>query len=391
MGIFMFFNPFPHTTAIKELCFYLTLSALVILILYKKTSFSLNSPLTVPFILFFLWSLFGLFFALDLKNSLHDLFTHYLKYLVICYLLINYFNSNKKLEILSWIVISSATIFSLGAIIYFYFIAGNPFSTRLGNNFLEMHTNYIGFTTIFAINLVVNNFRKSKVMAYNIPLLLCFFTLCLTTLLTQSRSNFLGLITSLFILSFYKRKIIILITIIIVTIIFVPGVRERLSPEEIMTSDRNQINLLTIELIKASPITGIGFGMQTYGNTKLIDLNEINKKLPPQYRQNVTAPSPHNTILDITLRTGIIGIVLFINIILTVIWMLGKIFQTTKDEYFKSWIICLFACLISFFIPALFEDTTFGPRAVIFYTILAMITILWNLTRQETTKKNADA
>jgi hypothetical protein len=38
-------------------------------------------------------------------------------------------------------------------------------------------------------------------------------------------------------------------------------------------------------------------------------------------------------------------------------------------------------------IPALFADTTFGPVAVVFYTVLAMITILWNLARQEKTKE----
>jgi len=387
LGIYIFFNPFPHTTAIKEFCFYLSLAILIVLILCKKTSFSLSSPLTLPFILFFIWSLFGLFFALDVKNSLHDLWAHYLKYLIIFYLLINYFSSEKKLEILAWIVVSSATIFSVGAMIFFYFIAGNPFTTRLGNNFLEMHTNYIGFTTIFAINLAVSNFHKNKAIVYHILLLLCFLILCFTTLLTQSRSNFLGLMIALFILSFYKRKIMILIAVIIVTLVFVPGFRDRLSPQELAISDRNQINLLTLELIKNHPLTGIGFGMQTYGNSQLINLDEINKKLPPQYQQKIAAPSPHNTILDITVRTGIIGIILFINIIFTVVWMLWKIFQTTKSEYFKSWLICLVACLASFFIPALFEDTTFGPRAIIFYTILAMITILWNLAREETASK----
>jgi hypothetical protein len=34
-------------------------------------------------------------------------------------------------------------------------------------------------------------------------------------------------------------------------------------------------------------------------------------------------------------------------------------------------------------IPALFADTTFGPMAIIFYTMLAMITILWNLVQKD--------
>jgi hypothetical protein len=41
---------------------------------------------------------------------------------------------------------------------------------------------------------------------------------------------------------------------------------------------------------------------------------------------------------------------------------------------------------MSFFIPAAVADTTFGPRVVVSYTILAMITILWNLVQKEMEK-----
>jgi hypothetical protein len=44
---------------------------------------------------------------------------------------------------------------------------------------------------------------------------------------------------------------------------------------------------------------------------------------------------------------------------------------------------------MSFMLQALFADTTFGSRAVVFYTILAMITILWSLGRQETPEEIA--
>lgn len=391
MGIFLFFNPFPHTTAIKEFCFYLSLLALVVLMLYRKTSFSFSSPLTFPFILFFLWSLFGLFFALDLKNSIHDIRAHLFKYLIMYYLLINYFDSRKKMEILTWIVISSTTIFSLGAIISFYFIGGHPFADRLGVNFLEMHTNYIGLIAVFAIILILKKLSEHKSMLFNTILSVSLFVLCITTILTQARGAFFGLMISLLFLAFFRRKITIFIIIAIVLVMLEPGFRERLSPKGLMTSDRNKINLLTLTLIKTYPVTGIGFGMQTYSNNKLVDLNEINRKLPPQYQQKVAMPSPHNTILDITVRTGIIGLILFLNILITAIWMLWKIFKIKKSEYFKSWIIYLFACFISFFIPAMFEDTAFGPQAKVFYTILAMITITWNLIHQEKTAKEAAA
>jgi O-antigen ligase len=142
-----------------------------------------------------------------------------------------------------------------------------------------------------------------------------------------------------------------------------------------------------MEVIKAHPVAGIGFGMQIYGNPDLVDLEKLNSQLPAEYRQERIIPTPHNTILDITVRTGIIGLALFLNILLASLLLLWKTFKMTKSQYFRSWAICLFACFISFLIPALFYDTTFGSLVIVFYTVLAMITILWNLARQEKTQE----
>lgn len=382
-GIYLFFTPFPHTTSIKEFCFYISLLALITLLIFKKTNFSLRSPLTLPFVLFLLWVIFGLFFALDLTNSIYDMWTHFLKYLVIYYLLVNYFNSPRKLEILSWIMISSSTIFALGAVIDFYFIDGNPFSARLGTTFLEIHTDYIGIVLIFALTLTLNKLFNNKTITVKSLLLISAFIMCFTTLLTQSRGALIGLFIAMVILSCLNKKALILIIMAILTVVMIPGFKERINPKEIFQNERIQINALTMEVIKSYPITGIGFGMQIYGNKNLVDLKNFDSRLPKKYQGGVGGKyydSPHNTALDIAVRTGIIGLILFFNIVLTAMWMLWKILRLTESKYLKSWTICLIACLMSFLIPALFLDTTFGPQAKVFYTILAMITLLWDIT-----------
>jgi len=68
MGIYLLANPLP-VSAVNEFCFYLSVSALLLLLVFKKTAFTLRSPLTLPFILFFIWAVFGLFFTLDFKNT----------------------------------------------------------------------------------------------------------------------------------------------------------------------------------------------------------------------------------------------------------------------------------------------------------------------------------
>ena len=166
-------------------------------------------------------------------------------------------------------------------------------------------------------------------------------------------------------------------------------IKERVINKNFATDIRTKMNHLTIEVIKDHPIAGIGFGMQIFGNKNLVPLEKYNSKLPREYQQDgVIIASPHNTILDIAVRTGIVGLVLFSYILITSLWMLWKTLKLKKEEYFKSWAICLFACFVSFMIPALFADTTFGPRVITFYTILAMITILWNIAGQDKSENN---
>jgi O-antigen ligase len=378
MGTYIFLNPM-RFSFLRDFCFYFSFLALIILLYFRKTTFTLRSPLTLSFILFFLWAVFGLLFTLDFKNTLHDLRRHLLTYLIVFYLLINYFNSQKKLEILSLIIIVSSTFFSMGVIIEYYFIEGFSFVTRLGLTFKEMHTDYIGFITVFAITLALNRLQTSKTVTDNLLFSFCILLMCITTLLTQSRGSLIGIFVSLVVLCFGDRKIIIVITIVLLLAFLMPGLKERFDYQQVVNNERNKINHLTIEIIKAYPVTGIGFGMQIYGNEAI----KFNSQLPEAFRQETILPSPHNTILDITVRTGFIGLALFLNILLSSLFILWKTLKLTKNEYFRSWAICLFACFMSFLIAGLFADTTFGARAVVFYTILAMTTILWNLTQQE--------
>ena len=160
MGIFLFFAPFLHTTAIKEISFYLSVFIVFILIYSKQIDFSLKSPLSLPFALFTVWAFIGLFSALYKENSIHDFYSHLLKYIAIYYIIINFFNSGKRLILLSWIMIVSATIFSIGGLGCFYLVLGNNIlTTRM--TFQETSINIIGFVSIFALLLSAHQLHRT--------------------------------------------------------------------------------------------------------------------------------------------------------------------------------------------------------------------------------------
>ena len=135
MGIFIFFNPFPHTTAIKEISFYLSVVIVVVLVLFKRTEFSLKTPLLVPFGLFVFWSFLSIFWALNVENSIHDFYSHLIRYIILYFIIISFFNSKKRLVCFSWVIIISSTAFSVGGLIYYYLMLNNSLSVRFAMGF----------------------------------------------------------------------------------------------------------------------------------------------------------------------------------------------------------------------------------------------------------------
>jgi len=383
MGIFLFFVPFPHTTAIKEICFYGSVIIVLILICLKKIDFSFKSPLTLPFALFTAWAFIGLFFALDKGNSLHDFRTHMIKYLAIYYILINFFSSRKRLVILSWIIIISAAIFSIGGLTYFYVILKNPISTRLGFSQM-MNIDLIGFVTIFAMLLSLRQFRLETQWYRKAILVVCLMGTSTATYLTMSRGSLIAAFIALIVFFVKKNRLSLVFLIIfsLIAVTSVPVLKSRLSFSTALKDIRVGINLTTLEIIKDYPITGIGFGMETYGYSNVIDLTKYNAKIPPQYQQKTVIRSPHNSFADIAVRTGILGLALFFFIYFVFVRLGWKLIRYGKDDFIRDWGICIIAAFIGVFIQELFADGMFGPQAIVLYTIFAMMTILWQINTE---------
>jgi O-antigen ligase len=381
-GMYVFINTLP-LSAISGVLFYFSVVVLLFLILFKKTDFTLHWPLTLPFALFLIWVIVGLFFALDLKNSIHDIRTHLLEYLIIFYLLVNYFNSRKKLETLSWIIILSVALFSVGAIIVYYFIEGHPFNARLGKNFRVMYTGTMVIVTVASIPLMLNKLYQSNKLSSRLFLGFCILITTMATLLSQARAALISLMTAILILCLNKKRNIIFVVIALLFMVAIPGVRDRVIRKG-FDDVRSKINCLFMEVIKDYPVTGVGFGIQIYTNENIIDLKKYNQKLPKDYQQptNHIINSPHNTFLDIAVRTGIIGLILFLSVLMVAVFMLLQIWGKARNIYYRSWAVCLLACLASIMVQALVHDLYY-PSSIALYTILAMITIIWNLARKD--------
>lgn len=378
IGIFFFFSPFPHTTAIKEISFYSSLFIVLILASFMKRDFVLKTPFTLPFLLFLIWAIIGIFFTLDQSNTIHDIYAHNIKYLFLYYILFNFYQSEKKFTLLVWIIIISVSIFCVGGLFYFYGLQRHSMAERFG--FIEMSINYLCVPTITAMLLSFNLYKYQTTWKSKIILLFAGAITCLATLLTQTRGALIALIISILLLSIGRKKaVLLLLTGVAILIFIIPGFSGRLNDRDSLFNDRIAMNRLSLEIIKDHPITGIGFGMMIYANPDFLE--SYHAKVPKDYRfgSGILVPSPHNVFFDITVRTGIIGLIAFCFMLGTFFHLVWKLFHHA-NSFVKDWGQCLFAIFCSIIIQGFFMDITFGPQAVFFYMTLSMVSILWRLS-----------
>lgn len=385
IGIFVFFNPFPHTTAIKEISFYSSLCTILILALFMKRDFVLKTPFTLPFLLFLIWAIIGIFFTLDPSNTIHDIYSHYVKYLFLFYILFNFYQSEKRFLFLVWIIIISVSLFSIGGMLYFYGIQNHPLSCRFG--FIEMSINYLCLPTISALLLSLHLYRYQAHWLPKAILVLAAASTLAATLLTQTRGALIAVIISAVLLFIDRKKIIVsLIVGIVVIITIIPNYTERLSPMRTFVNERIVMNRLTYEIIKDYPIAGIGFGMMIYANPEF--LNSYEARLPEEYKSrrygsDIPVPSPHNVFLDVTVRTGVVGLALYVFILVTFVRIVWQLTRRDQSQFAKDWGRCLLAMFCAIITQALFVDITFGPQAVVFFTTFAMLSILWQMHKNQ--------
>jgi O-antigen ligase len=384
IGIFIFIIPFPHKTATQETCFYLSVFLTLTLVFYKKIDFSFNSPLTLPIVLFTIWTIVGLFTALNKENTLHDIYSHLIKYIVIFYLVANFFNDKKRFIILTWILITSASILSIGGIIYFYIIKGHELSTRFGLPEVGIGVNYIGYFSIVAIFFsLINLSRGTTKMPLKITSVVCMITSSLAAILTGTIGTIFGLILpSVILLPRYKKNITVY-TLILMFIIGLIPIKHILTPEDLRTKlrgeERTGIWYTYYKIIEGYPITGIGYGMQTYNKHLLEQYNPENSS---QIKMK-NFHAPHNTFIDVTTRLGFVGFSLF----LYILFIFGRmgwqlIIRYTRDDFIKTWALCLTVVFTSFLIQGMFTDLLLGVQIIIFFILMAMMTVLWRLNKQ---------
>jgi len=381
LGTLIFFNPFPHTTSVREICFYLPAAMMLILMILRKVTFSFRSPLWLPLILFTFWSIISTVFALDVENSIHDLYSHLIRHILFYVMMIYAFSSRRMVVRLSWIMVLSAAILSAGTIGYFYFLLGNSFSDRL-INFDQLPCNrsslVAGVGMVFALFLLFTSKMRWPRQAL---LALCVLALLVLMILTQTRGTLVALFVGLVLLFFRHVKVIAGFLIVMAIVVGTTPIKNRLF--DMGTSHpRISTHYRSLEILKDYPVSGIGFGMQIYGRHPLLSPEKYMSRIPTEYRQYEFFSVPHNMLMSIAVRTGLFGFGLFLYLLAAFVYMCWKLIRNGKDRFTREWGLCTLSAFVLFCVAGLFEPVFNHGAETILFVLMAMGTILWRINEE---------
>ncbi len=375
---FLFLNVFPHVNALKDSFFYLSFMICLYLLHSKKIEVAVRSPLLVPILLFTVWALLSAIFAQYVFESFHSFYSHLIRYLFLYCLLVTMFDTRRHIVAIAWTMVVASVLFFTGGLIYFYLILQNPMLERFG--FLAFSINIISFSTILSILLSIQLLTMGQSLPRAGFLVFGIMVLLTATLMTQSRGAVLALVVSILILLSQYKKWTVLFAAVLIFLVAISPVKNRMDG---IFKSNGRIGLIyhSMGIIKENPVTGVGFSIDTFKNEYIMNQETYEENVPEEHRV-LDFILPHSMPLSLLVRTGIVGFLLFSFFLFSLYKMCFVLLISGKDQFVRTWGRCLLASLTMFIICGLFEPVFIHSLDTIFYTICALITILWKINER---------
>lgn len=341
--IFLYFAIFPFGKLLGVIPDLVVLLVSILFVLEKR-KFQKNS-LFVVFIFSLLFSLS--FFGVSQIVVGFSYLVRFIGYFIFIDVIAERFRTKKRRDLIfNSLIIVGFFVAIFGWLQYLIFpdlrilktIGWDDHYFRLASTFLDPAFTGI-LLVLVEILVVIKTLLKRTVFGYMLNLFFIF-----TILFTYSRASYLAfLFAFLFLILKFKKKFLILFMILFLTLIpFLPKASsEGTDLGRTYSVGQKFINYQeSIELIKISPIFGLGFDNLCVAKQKFLN------------NQNVvshTCSGLDNSILFIIATTGIVGLTVFL-------WQIYKIIRNTKLDLYGWGLITSF---VAIFIHGMFTNTFF--------------------------------
>jgi O-antigen ligase len=310
LGGLLFVLPFNGLTTLKEALFFLLIGSFAALRLTDHKSIGwvsfISKPLNILIIMSFAWALIALISAVDRSYSFYEIATKLSKQYIL-YFLAFFVVRDVPAEKIRWLflpLVFSAVIMSISACYQFY---ESP----------QFFTNRVyGFTGAF--------YRLSTFLVLSAPLAivlaLSFQGWIRSAFLTFTRGGWIAVMVEMLILGgiFLKKYKRLLMTLFIVSFLAIAGLAYKsVIPSRVIMHGSEKLRIealeLSEEIIWKYPLTGIGYGKETFA----------------KYYPAASVKHAHNIFLNTAVETGVIGLLIFAAILAVII---RRFIREIRDE-----------------------------------------------------------
>lgn len=285
----------------------------------------------------------------------------FISYSAVFLVLTNYFkdNTKAKVHILKSLIIVGVAVSIIGWVQYFLLPYFGAFTVwgwddhlyRLIGTFLD--PGYTGIILVFSLLIALLMYIRDGKRMY-LAIVLLFL---ISTLFTYSRGTYVGLITSLTLLTLFIGKfryflIIFLSIFLLVLMLPRPGGAgtELERTFSIETRIRNYSETVTI--FKSSPVFGIGFNNMCIARNKLLNDTDT---------LSHSCSGSDSSLLLVLATTGVVGLTIFFEFLI-------KLISGTKKNYYG---LIFLVSLTALFTHSIFSNSMFYPWVLGWMAILA--------------------
>ena len=320
LAIYISQIPFPKDNASVKSLSLAVVAVLWIarLILERRFTF-VRTRLWWPVIIFTVITILSVIVSINVDYSLRNIKKYTFISVFLFFAIVNNVRDLKDVKILLLALMISTGVFSLLALID-YFLFEPSFGSRLSFRYLDKNLGRFSkfYDVVIPINLALVLITKDKIKKVFFGLV---FLLSITTIFfMQMRASYLVIFLSLLAITFVYRKRLFVFMLIIPFLVaimmptnMVTRAREMLKFGDYLKSDgvlnyRTEAWKGAVRIIKEHPVLGLGIGKSNFGRTvkKFDDLN-------------IPYDHAHNTILQIAVELGLVGLAAFL-------WLFGSVF-----------------------------------------------------------------
>ncbi len=346
--------------------------------LLKKVSINLPKSIFLPFALFIISATCSTALALNSFTSGQVLIALFftvrlVTYIFLCFVVVN---TIKKNEVQKWVKILLITGTAFAAIGLFQFMffpnltslqafGWDPHVYRLVSTTLD--PNYTGLILTFFTSLAVSLylFKKNKLYLFLAGLFV------VAILLTFSRSSYLALLVAMLTIGSIKspKTFFIVITIFILSFIFVPQIKDRIIGAFLVDETANARIISwhkAFAVFSKNPIFGVGYDTYRFAQIKYGFVPD------DDLAGGHSGAGSDSSFLLVLATTGVVGFTFFTAMIVSLIFFLKK---NLKNNYLS---LAVFASFMALLFHTQFVNSFMFPQIMLIFWFLVGLSYVSN-------------